>query len=268
MARLLEESPEYQPNDGETFADVITEEQQNPELEQPVEAQTQEKESSLPEKYRNKDIADIVRMHQEAEKLLGKQSSEVGELRRIVDDFVKTQTATVSPQKEEDEEFDFFTDPDKAIAKAIDNHPAVKNAEQTSIAMRQATTLNKLQTDHPDFAEIVQDPAFQDWVRGSQVRQELYARADQQFDYASAHELLSTWKERTAMVQETAAIQNADRERQIKTASTGNAKGSGEKPSRKIYRRADIIKLMQTDPKRYQAMSNEIMAAYAEGRVK
>jgi len=266
MARLLKESPEYQPDNGETFADVTNEEQQHPEPEQSVEAKPEE--DSLPEKYRNKDISDIVQMHQEAEKLLGKQSSEVGELRRIVDDFVKTQTATVSPQKEEDEEYDFFTDPDKAIAKAIESHPAVQKAEQTSIAMKQATALNKLQADHPDFGEIVQDSAFQEWVRGSQVRQELYARADQQFDYASAHELLSTWKERQNLVKETAAMQNADRERQIKTASTGNVKGSGEKPSRKIYRRADIIKLMQTDPKRYQAMSDEIMAAYAEGRVK
>ena len=37
---------------------------------------------------------------------------------------------------------------------------------------------------------------------------------------------------------------------------------------RKVYRRADIIKLMKNDPDRYQAMSEEIMAAYAEGRVK
>ena len=60
-------------------------------------------------------------------------------------------------------------------------------------------------------------------------------------------------------------MQETDRKRQLKSASTGNANGSGEAPSRKIYRRADIIKLMQTDPKRYQALSNEIMAAYAAG---
>jgi len=31
-------------------------------------------------------------MHQEAEKALGRQGSEVGELRRIVDDFVRSQS--------------------------------------------------------------------------------------------------------------------------------------------------------------------------------
>ena len=30
----------------------------------------------------------------------------------------------------------------------------------------------------------------------------------------------------------------------------------------------DIIKLMKTDPDRYQSLSDEIMKAYAEGRVK
>jgi len=63
-------------------------------------------------------------------------------------------------------------------------------------------------------------------------------------------------------------MQDEDRKRQKKAASTGTARGSSESPSRKIYRRADIIKLMQTDPKRYQALSDEIMQAYQEGRVK
>jgi len=70
------------------------------------------------------------------------------------------------------------------------------------------------------------------------------------------------------MVVETAKVQEEDRKRQLKAASTGGASGSGEAPSRKVYRRADIIKLMKDDPKRYQQLQPEIMAAYAEGRVK
>ena len=54
----------------------------------------------------------------------------------------------------------------------------------------------------------------------------------------------------------------------MKAASTGNTKGSSEAPSRKIYRRADIIKLMQTDPDRYQQLAPEIRQAYSEGRVR
>jgi len=43
--------------------------------------------------------------------------------------------------------------------------------------------------------------------------------------------------------------------------------GSGE-TTRKVYRRADLIRLKMRDPGKYDAMSDEIMAAYSEGRVK
>ena len=49
---------------------------------------------------------------------------------------------------------------------------------------------------------------------------------------------------------------------------TGGARGSAEGSRKKVYRRADIIKLMRTDPERYQALSEEILKAYSEGRVK
>jgi len=269
MARLIDQEPEDQ-QETEEFATLeeqeeIQEEAVEPTLEEPEEAE----EDDIPDKYQGKDIKDIVQMHQEAEKLLGRQSSEVGELRKIVDDFVKSQIQSAqSPQQETDEEIDFFADPEKAIAKAIDSHPSLKAAEQTSKVMMQQQTLAQLQSTHPDFTDIIQDTKFQEWVQGSKVRLELYQRADQQFDFDSANELISTWKERQNMVSETAKVQKEDRKRQLKAASTGSASGSTEAPSRKIYRRADIIKLMQTDPKRYTQLQPEIMAAYAEGRVK
>ena len=267
MARLINQEPEEQQEEFATLGEdeQVIEEAPEPTLEDTPEPEVEE--DDIPDKYRGKDIKDIVQMHQEAEKLLGRQSSEVGELRRIVDDFVKSQINANSPQ-EEDEEPDFFNEPDKAIAKAIENHPTIKAAQETSMAMRQQQILSQLQTTHPDFVDIVSDEQFQQWKDGSKVRQELYERADKQFEFEAANELLTLWKERQGMVAETAKVQEQDRKRQLKAASTGNTSGSTEAPSRKIYRRADIIKLMQTDPKRYNQLSDEIMAAYAEGRVK
>lgn len=268
MARLLDDSPEYQPVDGEDFVEI--EEEQSPQEEQPAEPEEiqEAEEDDLPDKYRNKDIREVVRMHQEAEKLLGKQSSEVGELRKIVDDFVKTQLEAKTSPQEIVEDIDIFDDPDRYIEQKLANHPKLKEAEEATRMMKQQEIYNKLQANHPDFKEIIQDEKFGEWVAKSKVRTELYQRADQRFDYDSADELLTLWKERQNLVKETAEIQETDRKRQLKSASTGNAKGSGESPSRKIYRRADIIKLMQNDPKRYTQLQPEIMAAYAEGRVK
>jgi hypothetical protein len=81
-------------------------------------------------------------------------------------------------------------------------------------------------------------------------------------------QLFTLWKERKTVAQQTASVEKQARKQSLKAANTGNARGSAEGSRKKVYRRADIIKLMKNDPDRYQALSDEIMAAYAEGRVK
>jgi len=268
MAQFIQPSPE-ELNEDEEFI-PLEDEEQAPEEQpaEPEEIQEAEEREEVPEKYQGKSIQDIVQMHQEAEKLLGRQSSEVGELRKVVDEFVKTKLEEAKRPQEEDEEIDFFENPEKAIERAVAKHPKIKEAEQLSASMKQQDALARLQVAHPDFATVIQDTKFAEWITKSKVRTELFQRADQLFDYDAADELLTTWKERQNIVKETSEMQEADRKRQLKAASTGNAKGSSERSSRKVYRRADIIKLMQTDPNRYQELAPEIRQAYAEGRVK
>lgn len=223
----------------------------------------------IPDKYKGKDIKEIIRMHSEAEKMIGKHSSEVGELRKVVDDFVNSQLVNNAPaEQEEDEEIDFYADPERAIAKAIENHPSLKQAQQATQAIKQQEIQARLKNAHPDFMTIVQDPAFGEWVGKSKVRRRLLEDADQRFDFDAADELLSNWKERQNILAETKQAEHTERKRSVKNASTGSTKGSGEGRTRKVYRRADIIRLMQTDPARYQSMAQEIRQAYAEGRVK
>ena len=264
-ATLVDEREEVL-NDDEEVGSLDTED-----TSEVQEVAQEEPQQDIPEKYRGKSMEEIVKMHQEAEKLLGRQSSEVGELRKIVDDFVKTQLEQQqkSPQAQADEpEIDFFDDPDAYIERKLASHPKMKEAEQYNQQAKQASILAQLNQNHPDYQDILKDEKFAEWIMASKVRQQLYSQADQKFDYDAADELLSLWKERQNIVKQTEEVQKQDRKNQAKAASTGRAKGSGEAPSRKIYRRADIIKLMQTDPKRYQQLSDEIMQAYSEGRVK
>ena len=263
MATFIDEGYEEPQEDEELESQEQEPEQEIPETEPPDE------EDDIPEKYKGKSVKDIVRMHQEAERAIGKQGSEVGELRRIVDDFVKAQTVTKQQQAPDvDEEVDFFTDPEKAIAKAISKHPKVQQAEQMAVRSAQAEILAALKTNHPDYTEIIKDSSFVDWIGKSKVRQELFSRADRNYDYDAANELLSTWKERKQVVAQSQAVEQVQRKQAVKSASTGSIKGSGEPASKKTYRRSDIIELMQKDPDRYQALAPEIMQAYAEGRVK
>ena len=96
----------------------------------------------------------------------------------------------------------------------------------------------------------------------------MFVQADQNYDSDSADELFNLWKERKVVAQQTANVEKQARKQKIRAVSTGSVKGSAEKSRGKQYRRADLIKLMKTDPERYQSLSDEIFQAYAEGRVK
>ena len=231
---------------------------------------TPEPEETIPEKYQGKSTAEIVRMHQEAEKLLGKQSGEVGELRSVVDSYIQTQLDTTpeQPKTSEDEDIDFFSDPDKAVERAIANHPSIKKAEETTLNNQRTNAMSQLQSRHPDMEQIVQDSKFVEWIKASKIRTQLFAQADRQYDYEAADELFTNWKERQGVVAQTVAAEKDTRKAAVKAASTGSTKGNGEQRAKKIYRRSDIIKLMQDDPDRYLALSDEITQAYAEKRVR
>ena len=260
MATLIDERQEKEEINNEEELSQLTKE--------PVEQETPQEED-IPDKYKGKSTADIVRMHQEAEKLLGRQSSEVGELRSVVDNYIQTQldtTTQATPEPEED--VDFFTDPDKAVEKAIRNHPSIKQAEAVSQQYRQSAAQGQLQEKHPDIQAILADSNFVDWIKASKIRTQLFAQADAQYDYDAADELFSNWKERKQVVTQSVANEKASRKTAVKEASAGNAKGSGEAAKRKVYRRSDIIKLMQDDPERYLSLSDEIMQAYQDGRVR
>jgi hypothetical protein len=91
--------------------------------------------------------------------------------------------------------------------------------------------------------------------------------ADAQYDFNAADELISTFKQiRTSKTQQTTNAGNAVRTQNLKAAAV-DVGGTGES-SKKTYRSLDLIRLRMTDPDRYEAMQPEIMAAYAEGRVK
>jgi hypothetical protein len=222
----------------------------------------------LPEKYRDKSLDEIVKMHQEAEKLIGKQAQEVGEVRKLADELIRQNLGSKQQQIKQDEpEIDFFEDPKKAVQRTVDSHPDIVAARQATLEMKRTQIQQRLAQDHPDFGDIAKDQDFANWVKSSPVRIELFKRADAEYDYDSANELLSTYKQlRGVKKQQSEASNEATRKQNLKAVGV-DAGGSGES-SKKVYRRADLIRLKMQDPNRYDALSDEIMAAYAEGRVR
>jgi len=268
MANFVDEN-ELQEGSEEEISQV-TEQTQEPQVQ---ETPAQEPEVVIPEKYKGKSVEEIVKMHQEAEKMIGRQAQEVHEVRSLADQLLKQQLeskATKQPTEQTQEE-DFFADPQAAVSRTVDQHPAVLEAKKASLELKKMQTAQQLNAKHPDFMEIAQNADFQNWVKSSAIRVDLFTKADADFDFPAADELLSTYKElkqikANQQQEQVKAVEAKAQDTALKAAGV-DVGGSGE-VSRKVYRRADLIKLKMTDPERYMALQDEIMDAYATGRVK
>jgi hypothetical protein len=250
-------------NEDETPSELdVVEEQQQERLPQ------NEQLSDIPNFYRDKSLEDVIKMHQEANKLIDRQGKEVGEIRKLADELIKQNLSSNKQSiKEEQPEVDFFENPKEAIRQTVDNHPDVVAGRQAAYDFKKMQIQQKLAQEHPDFGQVASDPDFANWVKSSPIRINLFAKADGEFDYDSANELLTTYKQlRGVKAKQTSDAGEATRKTNLKAASV-DVGGSGESGKR-VYRRADLIRLKMTDPNRYEALSDEIMQAYAEGRVK
>lgn len=233
-----------------------------------IEQQKIEQKAELPEKYRDKSLDEIVKMHQEAEKLIGKQAQEVGEVRKLADELIKQNLGSRQQQtRQEEPEVDFFENPQKAVQRTVDNHPDILAARQVTLEMKRAQIQQRLAQEHPDFGEIAKEQDFANWVKSSPVRIKIFEQADSGYDFDSANELLSTYKQlRTVKSKQVSDEGEVTRKQNLKAVGV-DVGGSGES-SKKVYRRADLIQLQLRDPDRYAALSDEIMQAYVEKRVR
>jgi hypothetical protein len=273
-ANFIQEEELFNGSEEEVVQDITTPVPDSTTVDNTEAVDVKEPVEELPEKYRGKTAIEIAKMHQEAEKLIGRQANEVHEVRSLADQLLKQQLDSKAKEAkpiEESLEDDFFADPASAVNRQVEKHPAVLEARQAALEMKRMKTAQQLASKHPDFATIASDSGFQDWVKSSAIRLNLFAKADAEFDFESADELLSTYKELKQIKQQNQVQQSANVEskaqEQAMRAATVDVGGAGE-TSRKVYRRADLIKLRMTDPDRYMQLSDEIMQAYQEGRVK
>lgn len=222
-------------------------------------------ETEVPEKFRGKTLEQLAKTITDQEKFIGRQSSEIGEVRKLADELLKSQFSNV-PKVEPKQEVDFFENPQEAIRNAIENNPHVIAAGQNALRSNQQMAKQEFNRMHPDANSILSDPDFMEYVKSSSIRQEMYRRADQ-YDVESANELFGNFKtlKSTRQVQSN-EIEQAERTRSIKSVSVDSG-GSGE-VGKKIYSGAALRLLQMRDRTKYDAMQDEILAAYRENRVR
>ncbi len=239
--------------------------------ETPEHVEEVKEEEVIPEKFKGKSAKDIAESYINLEREYGKKAQEIGELRKLTDQILQQQitqtTSKETPKEEVIEDADFFVDPQKAVQRAIENHPKIKQYEQQTVLAQRQANLERFAAKHSDYQEVLQEEDFQKWVSSSPVRQKLFAQANSNYDFEVADELFGQYKERKQLING-AKQQHADNREAALKASSVPAGNNRAETSKKVYRRSDLIRLKMTDPNRYEALSEEIQKAYAEGRVK
>jgi hypothetical protein len=271
MAEIIDaEQPELELQEGETAGNI---EEETPQIEEPVENAVEEGEvaeqEDTPEIYRGKSASELSKILLEKERQIGQQGNELHNLRSTLDAMALNTSKASEPEPEPITEADFFSDPTNTVNRAIESHPALRQAQEMAQKMAYAQGLATLQQRHPDLKEVMGSPKFVEWIKSSSVRTARFQKADQTGDVEEADDLISTFKQLN-QVEETAkqASQKAQKQA-VRSANTGAVRGNSDvRGSRRVYRRADIRELMKTNPKRYEDLQPEIMQAYAEGRVR
>ena len=269
------EEPEAKLDEGEVFEDPFKDEDVVDEVDDTVEDTddpTQD-ESPEPEKFRGKSREDIIESYMNAERELGRKNSEVGELRKLADDFIRQQlnvdnstTSKAVKKKEVDVDY-LLEDPSHAIEELVNDNPRLKALEEELNKAKIEKSKAAFQGKHNDWQETLASQDFQEWVTASPVRQKMLMEADKNYDYYLADDLFSTYKDlRGAKVDEVKAKAAAKRKSDMKKAG-GERSTSGE-TAKKVYRRKDLIRLKIEDRARYDAMAEDIYLAYQEGRVR
>ena len=231
-------------------------------------------EYEIPVKYEGKSLQEVIEMHQNVEQAFGKQGSEVGEQRKLIQSLLEAQNksnSTVEEPQEDAVSFEdaFYADPAKAVNSAIENHPDVLKAREQQAQQAQQQQLSVLEKAYPDWQKRVADKQFQNWVGASEVRKDIFRKADSEYRPDFAIELFDMY-DKINMVEKTKEVQKQEKAKSKKALrqTVSETRSTQSVGGKKMYRRADLINLQVTDPRRYESLADEIQLAYQEGRVK
>lgn len=272
MAELLdvEQQPEMELEEGETLGNLQEENPSDYEsVEEPPEQQ-EEPEQDNPDRFSGKSHDELLEMVREQDRRIGQQGNELGNMRQTFEAMTRVQSVPAQPEPQPvQEEADFFVDPQRAVDSRIDNHPALRQAQEMAKQLQYAQSLASLKQRHPDLEQVVGSDGFKQWVESSPARIKRFQSADQSGDIDEADDLISTFKQLAQTVNTAKAAEKQATKKAVRAAAVGGTRGNPDAASSKrIYRRADIIALHQEDEARYMALQPELMLAYAEGRVR
>ena len=234
-----------------------------------TETEQQDDTPKTPPKFEGKSMDEIVEMYSNLEKEHSRQGNELGENRKLVDHFLKTeQFKPTETHVQAEPELDWDYEPEKAATSLVQKEVGELRDELQEL--KQGTALERFKGKYPNFDKDSASSEFAEWVQGSEYRTNLYNKNYNGIDLVAASELMDGWKDYKSYQtnSETQTQEQAEAKRKSDLKAGTMEKGAGAGGSRKkMWSRAYIRHLRMNEPAKYSANYDEIQAAYAEDRV-
>lgn len=237
----------------------------------------------MPAKWRGKTDQERAEMYRNLESAYGRQANDLGTQRKLTDQFLLDKRARdlgIDPERAPERKprevrvtaAELLAEPGAVFARELDS--LEQNVEQlVNRKLSEAgaqTQAQKFYEKHADAEQVTASAEFQAFLEESPVRSRAAALVRNTGDVETADALLTEFKARSARSQSRESEPEDEGVKRARAASLEGSGGNGgnNSPSKKIYRRADLIALKMRDPERYAELNDEIVRAYAEKRVK
>ncbi|MAG24809.1 hypothetical protein CMI47_04445 [Candidatus Pacearchaeota archaeon] len=248
----------------------------------------------IPEKYRGKSAADLLEIVQNQESHIGRQGTELGELRGqvgtlrgLVDQSLALREDGISRTDQVGTEDDltddqFITDPRDAVTKTVKRETRDQNERLARLEQQNAAL--DFSRKYPEAQKDVESPEFVGFVQKSRVRGTLAHRAFsdmENIDFNAAEELWELWEDYKSIhpadsdpvlaSQEATSqtVEPTDEPKAVPSMVTQGSSGDVGGSTKPIYSQAALNRLQVSDPDTYWAddTQRKIDGARAEGRV-
>jgi len=214
-------------------------------------------------RFKGKSKREIFESYKNLESEAGRHRNEVGEYRRMFDQFVVQQANQNQQPQAQQQPQALPTDESELLSQLLTKPSQVLNAIEQKVVnqfkqQEAGRLVNQIKTEN---SALIQDPNFLNWLR-STTPPHIIQTADQ--DPSTLMFIINQFKSTTSA---NSNHQPAPAPRDIKV---GVAAGTGQsaKPPAKVWTRTEIRNLITRNPDEYRARNQEIAKAYAEGRVK
>lgn len=236
-----------------------------------------EKGRFIPDRFKGKDITDVIKSYEELEKLNSRQAQDLGTMRQQVDQLLAAQQTASSPTPEPSKPVsvdDLYEDADGNIRRVVREEALgeITQLKQELQNMRLQTRLGQIESKYPDWQTKVAEPDFKAWVQESPYRVRMVQEADSG-DFDAAEEVLGMYYDsiqESRGEQERANRQNESRLRDAMLESSSPPQAEMVD----TYSRSELLE------KRLAAKKGDLVAerwlrahgpaiseAYAEGRI-